>query len=165
MIGLYASRCDRSWHSFVLRIILARVTSTPFVVNVDCAHLDEYAADTPGVRVPGHKTARCAREAEPFPKADVLDANGRKPVRQSQAMPTVFTVGHSTRTIAEFVALLRQATVDLLVDVRSVPRSRANPRFNADALPETLAGAGITYRHLRALGGLRHRTKGAMPSP
>jgi uncharacterized protein (DUF488 family) len=76
-------------------------------------------------------------------------------------MPTVFTIGHSTRTIAEFVALLRQATVDL----RSVPRSRANPRFNADALPETLAGAGIAYRNLPALGGLRHRTKGAMPSP
>ncbi len=79
-------------------------------------------------------------------------------------MPTVFTIGHSTRTIAEFVALLRQPAVDLLIDVRSIPRSRTNPQFNADALPEALVDAGIAYRHLPALGGLRHRTKGATPS-
>jgi len=80
-------------------------------------------------------------------------------------MPTIFTIGHSTRTIAEFVALLRQAAVDLLIDVRSVPRSRTNPQFNADALPEALTEAAIAYRHLPALGGLRHPAKGAMPSP
>ncbi len=89
----------------------------------------------------------------------------KKPVEQSQAMPTIFTIGHSTRTIAELVALLQQVGVDLLVDVRSIPRSRTNPQFNADALPEALVDAGITYRHLPALGGLRHRTKGALPSP
>ena len=86
-------------------------------------------------------------------------------MRQSQAMPTIFTIGHSTRTIEEFVALLRQVVVDLLVDVRSIPRSRTNPQFNADALPEALVDAGIFYRHLAALGGLRHRNKGATPSP
>ena len=80
-------------------------------------------------------------------------------------MRTIFTIGHSTRTIAEFVALLRQAAVDLLIDVRSVPRSRTNPQFNADALPAALADAGIAYRHLALLGGLRHRMTGAMPSP
>jgi uncharacterized protein (DUF488 family) len=80
-------------------------------------------------------------------------------------MPTIFTIGHSTRAIAEFVALLRQVAVDLLVDVRSIPRSRTNPQFNADALPEALVDAGIAYHHLPALGGLRHRTAGAMPSP
>jgi uncharacterized protein (DUF488 family) len=79
-------------------------------------------------------------------------------------MPTIFTIGHSTRTIAELVALLRQVAVDLLIDVRSIPRSRTNPQFNVDALPEVLVDAGITYRHLPALGGLRHRTEGAMPS-
>jgi uncharacterized protein (DUF488 family) len=89
----------------------------------------------------------------------------KKSVRQSQAMPTIFTIGHSTRTIAEFLALLRQAAVDLLIDVRSVPRSGTNPQFNADALPEALVDAGITYHHLPALGGLRHRRKGAVPSP
>ncbi|MDQ6702845.1 MAG: DUF488 domain-containing protein, partial [Pseudomonadota bacterium] len=79
-------------------------------------------------------------------------------------MPTIFTIGHSTHAIAELVALLRQVGVDLLVDVRSIPRSRTNPQFNADALPDALVDAGISYRHLPALGGLRHRTKGAMPS-
>ncbi len=49
--------------------------------------------------------------------------------------------------------------------MRSVPRSRFNPQFNSDALPATLAAAGIGYRHLAALGGLRHRPKAAPPSP
>jgi uncharacterized protein (DUF488 family) len=80
-------------------------------------------------------------------------------------MSTIFTIGHSTRTVAEFLELLQQVAVDLLVDVRSVPRSRTNPQFNADVLPEMLAPAGIAYRHLRALGGLRHRRKDAEPSP
>lgn len=80
-------------------------------------------------------------------------------------MSTIFTIGHSTRTFAEFLELLRQAAVDLLVDVRSVPRSRTNPQFNADVLPEMLARTRITYRHLRALGGLRHRRRDAVPSP
>jgi uncharacterized protein (DUF488 family) len=79
-------------------------------------------------------------------------------------MPTIFTIGHSTRTIGEFVALLQQVAVDLVVDVRSIPRSRTNPQFNGDALLRALADAGITYRHLSALGGLRHRIKGAKPS-
>ncbi len=89
----------------------------------------------------------------------------KKSVRRSRATPTIFTIGHSTRTIDEFVALLRQVAVDLLVDVRSIPRSRMNPQFNADALPEALIQAGIAYHHIPALGGLRHRKKGAMPSP
>ncbi|MFZ2008355.1 MAG: DUF488 domain-containing protein [Stellaceae bacterium] len=76
----------------------------------------------------------------------------------------VFTIGHSTRSIAELIALLREAGVDLLVDVRTVPRSRFNPQFNTDALPAPLAEAGIGYRHLAALGGLRHHPKGAPPS-
>jgi uncharacterized protein (DUF488 family) len=76
----------------------------------------------------------------------------------------VFTIGHSTRTIPEFVALLRQVDVDLLVDVRSIPRSRATPQFNLDVLPGSLAEDGIGYRHLRALGGRRHHAKNAPPS-
>lgn len=80
-------------------------------------------------------------------------------------MPTIFTIGHSTRTIAEFLELLQRVAVDVLVDVRSIPRSRTNPQFNADVLPEMLAPAGIAYRHLRSLGGLRHRRKDEIPSP
>jgi uncharacterized protein (DUF488 family) len=60
---------------------------------------------------------------------------------------------------------LRESGVDLLVDIRTVPRSRFNPQFNADALPKALAAAGIGYCHMPALGGLRHRPKGASPSP
>jgi uncharacterized protein (DUF488 family) len=78
---------------------------------------------------------------------------------------TVFTIGHSTRTIAEFVALLSEVAVELVVDVRSIPRSRTNPQFNADVLPGSLGEAGIAYRHLRALGGRRHRRQDAPPSP
>ena len=76
-----------------------------------------------------------------------------------------FTIGHSTRPIGEFIDLLTASKVGLVVDVRTIPRSRTNPQFNADALPEALVDAGITYRHLPALGGLRHRTKGAISSP
>lgn len=76
----------------------------------------------------------------------------------------VFTIGHSTRTLAEFVSLLRQVNVTLLADVRSIPRSRAAPQFNGDALPASLAVDGIAYRHLPALGGRRHHRKGEPPS-
>jgi uncharacterized protein (DUF488 family) len=78
---------------------------------------------------------------------------------------TIFTIGHSTHTSAEFIALLREAGVDLLVDVRSIPRSRAQPQFNADVLPQTLQAAGVAYRHASALGGRRHRRKDAPQSP
>lgn len=77
---------------------------------------------------------------------------------------TIYTIGHSTRTTAELVALLREAQVDLLIDVRSVPRSRTNPQFNADVLPASLSGERIGYRYIAALGGRRHRPRGAAPS-
>jgi Protein of unknown function, DUF488 len=82
----------------------------------------------------------------------------------SLMMSTIFTIGHSNRSIPQFLNLLQQVAVDLLVDVRSIPRSRRNPQFNAEVLPEALGVARIAYRHLPALGGLRHRAKGAMPS-
>lgn len=78
---------------------------------------------------------------------------------------TIFTIGHSTRTIPELAALLQEAGVDLLVDIRSIPRSRTNPQFNADTLPAALAEFGIACRPSPALGGLRHHKKGAPPSP
>jgi uncharacterized protein (DUF488 family) len=80
-------------------------------------------------------------------------------------LPTIFTIGHSTRSVAELVDLLREAGIALLVDVRSLPRSRANPQFNAESLAPALMAEGIGYRHLPALGGLRGRRKGAGPSP
>jgi uncharacterized protein (DUF488 family) len=62
------------------------------------------------------------------------------------------------------VSLLREVDVTLLVDVRSIPRSRTNPQFNAETLPDSLAAEGIGYRHLAALGGRRNHRKGAPPS-
>jgi uncharacterized protein (DUF488 family) len=70
-------------------------------------------------------------------------------------MPTIFTIGHSTRTADEFVALLQQVAVDHLVDIRAIPRSRRNPQFNSRSLQKSLAAVGISYRHINALGGLR----------
>jgi uncharacterized protein (DUF488 family) len=81
-----------------------------------------------------------------MPQIDTASAAGK---------PMVFTVGHSTRGIGEFLTLLRGHKVTLLVDVRTVPRSRANPQFNKDILPESLRQADIAYAHLRELGGLR----------
>ncbi|MCW5699236.1 MAG: DUF488 domain-containing protein [Rhodospirillales bacterium] len=77
----------------------------------------------------------------------------------------IYTVGHSTHATNDFIQLLRGVDATLLVDVRSVPRSRTNPQFNADVLPQALADAGIGYRHLKALGGLRKRQDLGRPSP
>ena len=74
--------------------------------------------------------------------------------------PPFFTIGHSTRPVEEFVDLLERAQVACVVDVRTVPRSRTNPQYNRDALPETLARFEIGYEHIAALGGLRARTQG-----
>src|ERR1700691_2768170 len=71
-----------------------------------------------------------------------------------------FTIGHSTRPIDEFVALLMTAEVKLVVDVRTAPRSRTTPQFNRDALPASLAAHGIAYEHFAALGGLRGKQPG-----
>jgi len=68
---------------------------------------------------------------------------------------TVFTIGHSTRTINEFVELLKIYRVNLIVDVRTVPRSRHNPQFNKETLPKTLKIEGIKYIHMPEIGGLR----------
>ncbi len=81
------------------------------------------------------------------------------------AARTVFTIGHSTQSLDELIGLLRGVSVDLLVDVRSLPRSRRNPQWNAETMAAPLAAAGIGYRHLLALGGLRRRAKEAPPSP
>lgn len=72
---------------------------------------------------------------------------------------TIFTVGHSTLPVAEFVALLEAYGIACLADIRTVPRSRHNPQFNSDALGKELDAHGIGYVRLPALGGLRHTRK------
>ncbi|PWU26380.1 DNA repair protein [Pseudomonas sp. RW407] len=70
-----------------------------------------------------------------------------------------FTIGHSNRSLEAFVELLRGPGVERVVDIRKVPRSASNPQFNADTLPAALAGCGIGYEHLAALGGLRGKAR------
>ena len=67
----------------------------------------------------------------------------------------VSTIGHSTRTADEFIKLLQAHGIRQLIDIRTVPRSRHNPQFNREELPASLERAGISYRHMPGLGGLR----------
>ena len=73
--------------------------------------------------------------------------------------PSIFTIGHSTRSIDEFVELLQVYDIKEVIDVRSIPKSRHNPQFNADLLKQSLKRARIRYKHLKKLGGLRHTKK------
>ena len=75
-----------------------------------------------------------------------------------------YTIGHGTRPIDEFVGLLQSVEVTLLVDVRTVPRSRTNPQYNQDLLPDSLRPHGIGYEHMAALGGLRGRVSEVAPT-
>ena len=75
------------------------------------------------------------------------------------AEPLICTIGHSTHPLEEFVNLLKKNEVTHLLDVRTVPRSRHNPQFNKETLPESLRAVGIKYTHLPGLGGLRHARK------
>ena len=73
----------------------------------------------------------------------------------NESVHSIMTVGHSTRTLADFLQLLQAHHVTLLVDIRTIPRSRYNPQFNQDTFPEALKATEIGYAHLPALGGLR----------
>ena len=68
----------------------------------------------------------------------------------------IFTIGHSTRPIEEFIELLRMNGVEQLIDIRTIPKSRHNPQFNNDALEASLRASRIHYVHMKDLGGLRH---------
>ena len=70
----------------------------------------------------------------------------------------IHTVGHSTRSAEEFVALMREFGIERVADVRTVPRSRHNPQFDISVMPEWLSDAGIAYEHMPELGGFRRTT-------
>ncbi len=72
---------------------------------------------------------------------------------------TLFTIGHSTHSLEEFVRLLNEHLIVRIADVRSIPKSRHCPQFNADALEASLHAAGIGYTHIPTLGGRRHSRK------
>lgn len=72
---------------------------------------------------------------------------------------SIFTIGHSTLALADFIAILKNYDIRLLVDIRTVPRSRTNPQYNQDSLPDALVAERLKYTHLAGLGGLRSRNK------
>jgi uncharacterized protein (DUF488 family) len=73
--------------------------------------------------------------------------------------PVIRTVGHSTRPVEALIEMLKAHGVELLVDVRAVPKSRYNPQYSCEALERSLREAGIGYEHMKGLGGLRHPRK------
>jgi uncharacterized protein (DUF488 family) len=93
-----------------------------------------------------------SQEKIPFPRDPRKDSRAR-PLPESSTL--ILTVGHSTHSMEAFVELLLAHGVKRLVDVRSFPRSRRNPRFNLDVLPGSLKEVGIEYRHMPGLGGFR----------
>ena len=84
----------------------------------------------------------------------VMDDDGLR-TNDASMTTTVYTIGHSTRSIEEFIGLLRQHEIEVLVDIRTIPKSRRNPQYWHDALAVSLAAAGIAYRAVPALGGRR----------
>src|SRR6478672_3753004 len=95
-----------------------------------------------------------------FPCPSQLGRSFARVTRYDRGM-VVYTIGHSTRSLDELVAILREAEVARIVDVRAFPMSRRHPQFNKDSLSGSLAAAGIDYRHMPALGGRRGAKKGA----
>lgn len=83
------------------------------------------------------------------------EASGRQVFKGT----TIYAIGHSTRTIQEFVDILQAHNVDTLADIRTIPKSRHNPQFNGNDLALSLCPAGIGYIHLKELGGLRRPAK------
>lgn len=75
---------------------------------------------------------------------------------KEESSPLVMTIGHSTRTLDEFIGLLQAHGATCVIDVRTVPQSRHNPQFNKASLPDSLKKAGLGYGHMPGLGGLRH---------
>jgi uncharacterized protein (DUF488 family) len=80
---------------------------------------------------------------------------GPEPADDPDMSNPVYTIGHSTRPIDEFIDLLRLNGVELLADIRTIPKSRRNPQYWQDALEASLDAAGIGYVHLPGLGGRR----------
>jgi uncharacterized protein (DUF488 family) len=92
------------------------------------------------------------------------DSRGLGAKRKPRPKPStsVLTIGHSTRTLAEFIRLLQAHAVSRVVDVRTVPRSWHNPQFNRDSLPDSLKKVGLGYLHMPGLGGLRHAKRDSL---
>ena len=84
--------------------------------------------------------------------------------RTRERKTVVFTIGHSTRTIAEFIEIIKAYGIKQVVDIRTIPRSRYTPQFNEDTIRESLKAVKIGYLHIKGLGGLRHALKDSLNS-
>jgi uncharacterized protein (DUF488 family) len=71
----------------------------------------------------------------------------------------IYTLGHSNRTIEEFIEILKTYKIEQVVDIRSIPRSMHNPQFNKDAIAKSLRSRHINYKQMKDLGGFRHTLK------
>ncbi len=85
-------------------------------------------------------------------------------LRGETTVATLYTIGHSTRALAEFLTVLRVHSIQTLVDIRSLPMSRRLPHFNRDALEKSLQEAGIRYVWLKELGGRRKKIRDDSPN-
>jgi len=74
----------------------------------------------------------------------------------------IFTIGHSTRPINDFIDLLKQNNINMIVDVRSIPYSKFNPQYNKQQLEDALEQSGIKYLHMEGLGGFRNPVKNSV---
>ncbi len=92
-----------------------------------------------------------------------LTKAARSSTRERQVSLPFFTIGHSNRSLEEFVELLKESHIARVVDVRKMPMSRTNPQFNEDALPAALTAFQISYDHVAALGGLRGKSRSLPP--
>jgi len=110
---------------------------------------------TPGNKTKAPKAARnhtASAKAHPAAAQNIAGEHAASKL-------TVLTIGHSTRTIEEFLAILAAHGVERLIDVRSIPKSRRVPQFNSDALAPSLREQEIEYMHMKSLGGLRRAKK------
>jgi len=80
------------------------------------------------------------------------------------SLSMILTIGHSTHPIEKLIEMLQAHGVERLIDVRAIPKSRRNPQFNRDELERTIPAAGVEYRHMPELGGLRHPKKDSINS-
>src|SRR6185312_14160252 len=103
---------------------------------------------------PQKNPSQCSSVSTKVWRSELMQSRKLKP--DTSDLPVVLTVGHSTRTLAEFIRLLQVHEVSRVIDVRTVPRSRHNHQFNKASLPSALKKAGLGYIHMPGLGGLRH---------
>lgn len=83
-------------------------------------------------------------------------------LKRATTNPRIFTIGHSNRSAKDFIKILKAYKLKLLIDIRTIPKSRHNPQFGANRLAKSLAKNGIEYEHMVELGGLRHTTKASI---